>query len=203
MLQPHLFAVGETHLERLVVCFSGALAIWLGYRLYVGMPLAAKGAGKLPLPGGARLAVPCVGPGLLFALFGAGVLAYGLLHETLEARRPGLALAHLVSAPAPASPAFAGVFEGRLTDGAETRPMRIVLWREGDLVSGAYSYGTGQGELSGIVHDDTLTLVWRSGERQGHGRVRTGPGGVEFDGTWGDGDASAGGGRWTGVRRGR
>ncbi len=82
-------------------------------------------------------------------------------------------------------------------------PARTVLWRQGDRVTGVYSYGVGQGEISGIVEGDTLLFVWQSRGSRGRGRMRTGPGGVEFDGTWGHGEASVGGGTWTGARRGR
>ena len=51
MLEPQLLGIGARHLERLVIALSGALAIWLGYRLFLGMPLAERGTGKLQLPG--------------------------------------------------------------------------------------------------------------------------------------------------------
>ena len=98
---------------------------------------------------------------------------------------------------------FDGVFDGRLSDPIGTLPVRTVLRRQGDRVNGVYSYGVGQGEISGIVQGDTMIFVWQSGGSRGRGRVRTAPGGVEFDGTWGYGEASSGGGLWTGARRGR
>jgi hypothetical protein len=83
MLEPQLISIGARHLERLVIALSGALAIWLGYRLFLNMPLAEKGTGKLQLPGGISIFISRVGPGVFFALFGAGVLAYGL-HQAVR-----------------------------------------------------------------------------------------------------------------------
>jgi len=83
MLEPQLLGIGARHLERLVIALSGALAIWLGYRLFLSMPLAERGTGKLQLPGGISIFISRVGPGVFFALFGAGVLAYGL-HQAVQ-----------------------------------------------------------------------------------------------------------------------
>jgi hypothetical protein len=130
--------------------------------------------------------------------------------ETLSPRRP---IEVMAAAPSPSavpplspgapSPTFDGVFDGQMSDRTGALPARTVLRRQGDRVSGVYSYGAGQGEIVGIVEGDTLIFVWQSGGSRGRGRVRTSPGGVEFEGTWGYGDASAGGGTWTGARRGR
>jgi hypothetical protein len=83
MLEPQLLGIGARHLERLVIALAGALAIWLGYRLFLSMPLVERGTGKLQLPGGISIFISRVGPGVFFALFGAGVLAYGL-HQTVQ-----------------------------------------------------------------------------------------------------------------------
>jgi hypothetical protein len=202
MLEPQLIGIGPRHLERLVIALSGALAIWLGYRLFLNTPLAEKGSGKLLLPGGLSLFIPSVGPGVLFALFGLAVLAYGLHPEGLDLRRPAEPMARSISTGAP-GPSFDGVFEGRRGDAAGALPTRMILRRHGDLVTGVYSYGVGQGEISGIVQDDTLSFASHSGGHHGRGQARAGPGGVEFDGTWGYHEASSGGVTWTGARRGR
>jgi hypothetical protein len=228
MLEPQLIGVGARHLERLVIALAGALAVWLGYRLFINMPLGEKGTGKLQLPGGISIFISRVGPGVFFVLFGAGVLAYGLhqavrievnapsavtTSDTPAASSPRRPTEVMAAAPSPSaapplssgapSPTFDGVFDGRMSDRTGALPARTVLRRQGDRVSGVYSYGAGQGEIVGIVEGDTLIFVWQSGGSRGRGRVRTSPGGVEFEGTWGYGDASAGGGTWTGARRGR
>jgi hypothetical protein len=121
--------------------------------------------------------------------------------ETLAPRQPGEIMP---AAPTPAgAQAFDGVFDGRLSDRTGTLPARTILRRQGDRVTGIYRYGVGQGEIAGIVEGDTLVFVWQSGGARGRARVRAGPGGVEFEGTWGFGDAATGGGVWTGARVGR
>jgi hypothetical protein len=121
--------------------------------------------------------------------------------ETLAPRRPGEIM------PAPSLPtgaqAFDGIFDGRLSDRTGALPARTILRRQGDRVTGIYSYGVGQGEITGIVEGDTLVFVWQSGGARGRARLRAGPGGVEFEGTWGFGEAATGGGVWTGARVGR
>ena len=156
MRKPQPVGVGARHLERLLIALSGALAIWLGHRLFLDMPLAEKDPDR-----------------------------------------------QLLSSISTGSQSFDGVFDGRLSDTTGTLPARTVLRRQGDRVTGVYSYGVGQGEISGIVEGDTLLFVWQSGGSHGGARIRTSPGGVEFDGTWGHGDASVGGGTWSGARRGR
>jgi hypothetical protein len=200
MMEPQLLGIGARHLERLVIALSGALAIWLGYRLFLGMPLAERGTGKLQLRGGISIFISRVGSGVFFALFGAGVLAYG---ETLAPRRPGEIMPATPTLTPAGAQAFDGVFDGRMSDRTGTLPARTILRRQGDRVTGIYSYGVGQGEIAGIVEGDTLVFVWQSGGARGRARVRTGPGGVEFQGTWGFGDAATGGGVWTGARVGR
>jgi hypothetical protein len=70
-------------------------------------------------------------------------------------------------------------------------------------VTGIYSYGVGEGEIAGIVEGNTLVFVWQSGGARGRARLRAGPGGGGFEGTWGFGEAATGGGVWTGTRVGR
>jgi hypothetical protein len=104
MLEPQLIGIGARHLERLVIALSGALAIWLGYRLFLSMPLAEKGTGKLQLPGGISIFISRVGPGVFFALFGAGVLAYGL-HQAVQLEVGASRAVMAAGAPGSATPA--------------------------------------------------------------------------------------------------
>jgi hypothetical protein len=139
----------------------------------------------------------------VIVLSGALAIWFGyllLLSMPLVERGPGT---QLLSSISTASQSFDGVFDGRLSEGTGALPARTVLRRQGDRVTGVYSYGVGQGEISGIVEGDTLLFIWQSRGSRGHGRMRTSPGGVEFAGTWGHGDDSVGGGTWTGARRGR
>ena len=138
MLEPQLLGIGTRHLERLVIALSGALTIWLGYRLVLSVPLAARGTGKLQLPGGISFFISRVGPGVFFALFGAGVLAYGLHQAVQIAVTPrgvvGSSGDAVVATPAPTPggvQAFDGVFDGRLSDRTGTLPARTILRRQG------------------------------------------------------------------------
>jgi hypothetical protein len=68
--------------ERMLLVLVGALAIYLGYSLFLRMPNAAKGAqdgeGKIELPGGISIFLTRVGPGIFFALFGILVIGYSV-----------------------------------------------------------------------------------------------------------------------------
>ena len=68
--------------ERMLLVLVGALAIYLGYSLFLRMPNAAKGRqdgeGKIELPGGVSIFLTRVGPGIFFALFGIAVIGYSV-----------------------------------------------------------------------------------------------------------------------------
>ena len=103
MLEPELVAIGARHLERLLIILAGALSVWLGYRLFINMPLAEKGAGKIQLPGGISVFISRVGPGVFFALFGAVVLSYGLHQAVTVEVRPRVLATGPGTAPAQAA----------------------------------------------------------------------------------------------------
>ena len=96
--------------------------------------------------------------------------------------------------------AFDGVYDGEITAGASTVAIRTLLHRNGDQVTGQYSYGGGQGQLSGVVDGDALLFSWQEGLEEGRGRIMTAPDGTGFSGTWGYGADEAGGGEWGGTR---
>lgn len=60
-------------LERILAVGVGAIAIYLGYRLFVLLPTQTDSAGKIELPG-YSVVLSKVGPGVFFALFGSIVL---------------------------------------------------------------------------------------------------------------------------------
>jgi branched-subunit amino acid transport protein len=68
--------------ERILLVLVGALAIYLGYSLFLRMPNAARskqaGEGKIELPGGVSIFLTRVGPGVFFALFGIAVIGYSV-----------------------------------------------------------------------------------------------------------------------------
>jgi len=62
--------------ERLFGLLAGALCVVLGYHLFLRLPDKADSSGKVILPGGVNIWLSRVGPGIFFALFGAGIVAY-------------------------------------------------------------------------------------------------------------------------------
>lgn len=68
--------------ERMLLVLVGALAIYLGYNLFLRMPNAVRGKhdgeGKIELPGGVSIFLTRVGPGIFFALFGIAVIGYSV-----------------------------------------------------------------------------------------------------------------------------
>ncbi len=74
--------------ERILVDLGGALAIYLGFQLFLRMPGRERGEGKFELPGGVSIYVSRVGPGVFFSLFGAAILGLSLIHGvSLDATR--------------------------------------------------------------------------------------------------------------------
>jgi hypothetical protein len=130
----------------------------------------------------------------LMALKGRNMTLAGL-----APRRPGETMAAPVAPSGPARP-FHGVYDGEMHDGTAALPTRAALVRQGDRVTGQYSFGAGQGEITGVVEGDTLTYNWRTGTQHGRGVVRSSRDGTRLEGTWGYGERDTGGGRWTGAR---
>lgn len=73
-MDPLILTILTRALERLLVVLAGGLAIYLGYRLFIDMPSAERGSGKVNLPGGISIFLSRVGPGVFFSLFGAVVI---------------------------------------------------------------------------------------------------------------------------------
>ena len=116
----------------------------------------------------------------------------------LQPRRLGEMLApDRLSATRP----FDGTYDGEFTSGnGGSVAIRVVFRRRGDTVTGRYSYGGSEGEITGVVEDGVLHYTWREPGGEGRGVTRATADGAGISGTWGYGDASAGGGRWTGKR---
>lgn len=90
-LDPIILAVGLRQSERLLIVLGGILAVVLGYRLFMNLPMLERGAGKIQLPGGISIFLTRIGPGVFFALFGTGVLAYSLHQGVRVAESPAAA----------------------------------------------------------------------------------------------------------------
>ena len=90
--------------ERILVDLGGALAVYLGYQLFLRMPSRERGEGKFELPGGISIYISRVGPGVFFSLFGAAILGLSLIHGVSQDSTRSIA----AGAPAAGMPA-AGV----------------------------------------------------------------------------------------------
>jgi len=77
-MDPLILTIVTRAIERLLVVIAGGLAIYLGYRLFIAMPNAERGSGKVNLPGGVSIFLSRVGPGVFFSLFGAVVIGLSL-----------------------------------------------------------------------------------------------------------------------------
>jgi hypothetical protein len=78
IMDPLILTIVTRAIERLLVVLAGGLAIYLGYRLFIAMPNAERGSGKVNLPGGVSIFLSRVGPGVFFSLFGAVVIGLSL-----------------------------------------------------------------------------------------------------------------------------
>jgi hypothetical protein len=77
-MDPLILTIVMRAIERLLVVIGGGIAIYLGYRLFLAMPSAERGSGKVNLPGGISIYLSRVGPGVFFSLFGAIVIGLSL-----------------------------------------------------------------------------------------------------------------------------
>jgi hypothetical protein len=75
-MEPMIWVIATRAVERLLVILVGALAVWVGYRLFMALPERREGESKLDLPGGVSIFMSRIGPGIFFALFGTGLIAY-------------------------------------------------------------------------------------------------------------------------------
>lgn len=114
----------------------------------------------------------------------------------LAPRRPGQP-----AAPEPEAGVaqdFHGGFDGTISLPDGSLPIRTLLRRNGDRVSGEYYYGNGEGKLDGRIQGATLHFQWREGGLVGMGAF-TLQENRSFSGSWGMGQSSSDGGTWTGV----
>ncbi len=65
-------------IQHLVAILVGMGSIYLGYRLFLELPRRREGETKLDLPGGVSILLSRIGPGIFFALFGAGMIVYSI-----------------------------------------------------------------------------------------------------------------------------
>jgi hypothetical protein len=67
-------------LERILVVGIGGLAVWFGFLLFRLIPHGNDASGHIVFPGGIKVYVSRVGPGVFFCLFGATVVGLSLTY---------------------------------------------------------------------------------------------------------------------------
>jgi hypothetical protein len=85
-------------IERSLAVIIGGIAVFLGYRLFLKIPESRDGEGKITLPWNITVILSRVGPGVFFALFGAGVVAFSL-YKGLEISEKKSGTAAEIAAP--------------------------------------------------------------------------------------------------------
>jgi hypothetical protein len=61
-------------MERILATLLGGFFAWLGYRLFLDVPIKQNSSGEFKLPKGIAIHLTRVGPGVFFALFGAAAV---------------------------------------------------------------------------------------------------------------------------------
>jgi hypothetical protein len=73
-------------IERSLAVGIGGLCIYFGYRLFLALPEMRDASGQFSLPMNIRIVISRVGPGVFFALFGAGIVALSL-YQSIQYER--------------------------------------------------------------------------------------------------------------------
>ena len=80
-MDPQSLVVVLRMVERILGVLLGGLLIYFGYRLFVSLPAKRGGdggTGDFSFAGGNKIKLSKVGPGVFFALFGAGLVVFSL-----------------------------------------------------------------------------------------------------------------------------
>ena len=80
-MDPQSLVIILRMLERILGVLIGAGLVYLGYRLFLDVPAkrgSAGGSGDFSIAGGNKIKLSKVGPGVFFALFGAGLVVFSL-----------------------------------------------------------------------------------------------------------------------------
>ncbi|MGE5208861.1 MAG: hypothetical protein ACM3KL_05955 [Alphaproteobacteria bacterium] len=94
--------------ERIAGVLIGGLLIYFGYRLFLTLPGkrgSDSGAGEFSLAGGNKIKLAKVGPGVFFAVFGAGLIVFSLT------RSVSLTMSRPAAKPAESKPAVVAASE--------------------------------------------------------------------------------------------
>jgi hypothetical protein len=98
--------------ERIIGVIIGGLLIYFGYRLFLSLPGKKSrdgGTGDFSIAGGTKLKLSKVGPGVFFALFGAGLIVFSLTRSvSLTTSGPATAAPTTKGSDAKEPPAVVG-----------------------------------------------------------------------------------------------
>ena len=120
----------------------------------------------------------------------------------LAPRQPGQLPGASSAAATAGLAAFHGTYEGEFSVGDGSLPVRTVLRRNGNEITGEYYYGAGAGQVVGLVENGTFYFQWQEGSATGYGYLETDDGGETVSGRWGQGESMDDGGTWRGKRTG-
>ena len=112
--------------------------------------------------------------------------------DDLAPRPKGRHLAAPCGSRASSGQPFDGRLTGTLTGGSTPLDVDVVLSRDGERVTGSYSFGAGFARLDGTIQGSTLNYHWRMPPDRGAGRITLQGG--EYRGTWGNGASATDGG---------
>lgn len=74
-MDQHVFELALLRaIERLIGMLLGGLAIVLGYRLFMNIPQSTESSAEAHISGKLKIILTRIGPGVFFALFGAGII---------------------------------------------------------------------------------------------------------------------------------
>ena len=126
--------------------------------------------------------------------------------ELLGPRRPGEISSMAAGESTDSHVLFTGAYQGDWIDAKGTSlPGELILKRQGENVTGTYSFGVGTVTLKGVIDGEQLYYNWKWGtDYFGKGVLRAAtPAGEELSGTWGYTKADKGAGTWKLRRKGR
>ena len=125
--------------ERILVDLGGALAVYLGYQLFLRMPSRERGEGKFELPGGISIYVSRVGPGVFFSLFGATILGLSLIHgvsqDSTRSVPAGMPAAQLAAAAAPGTVVESTHYAGATATAPSVDPLQADAERDAVMLA--------------------------------------------------------------------
>jgi hypothetical protein len=125
--------------------------------------------------------------------------------ESLRPRRPGEISSTAAGESTDSHVLFSGAYRGDwINEKGTSFPGELILKRQGENVTGTYSFGVGSVTLKGVIDGEQLYYNWKWGtDYFGKGVLQAAtPTGEELSGTWGYTKADKGAGTWKLRRKG-